>query len=84
MLTITLYTKEGCGLCDEVKQELAGLAAAYPHSLQEVDITQDPDLFARYRFMIPVVKIGEATLKAPITRGDLRLALETAVASTNP
>lgn len=79
MLTITLYTKEGCGLCDEVKHELAGLAAAYPHSLQETDITQDPDLFARYRFMIPVVTIGQTTLKAPITGEALQMALETAV-----
>jgi glutaredoxin len=84
MLTITLYTKEGCGLCDEVKHELADLAVAYPHQLEEVDITQDQDLFARYRFMIPVVKIGEMSLKAPITREELRAALATAVASTNP
>lgn len=84
MLTITLYTKEGCGLCDEVKHELAELAAAYPHQLEEVDITQDHDLFARYRFMIPVVTIGDAMLKAPITRGDLQMTLATAVASTNP
>lgn len=84
MLTITLYTKEGCGLCDEVKHELAVLSAAYPHQLEEVDITQDHDLFARYRFMIPVVTIGQIDLKAPITREELRAALKTAVASTNP
>jgi hypothetical protein len=84
MLHITLYTKAGCGLCDEVKHELVELAATYPHHLEEVDITQDHDLFARYRFMIPVVTISQTTLKAPITRGDLQMALETAVASTSP
>ena len=76
MLTVTLYTKDGCGLCDEVKAELAELAKAFPHDLQEVDITKDADLFARYRFSIPVVKIGEQTLKAPITKSQLQAALQ--------
>ena len=76
MLTVTLYTKDGCGLCDEVKAELADLAKAFPHDLQEVDITKDADLFARYRFSIPVVKIGEQTLKAPITKSQLQAALQ--------
>ena len=78
MLTVTLYTKDGCGLCDEVKAKLAELAKAFPHDLQEVDITKDADLFARYRFSIPVVKIGEQTLKAPITRNQLQSALQIA------
>ena len=78
MLTITLYTKDGCGLCDEVKAELADLAKPFPHNLQEVDITKGADLFARYRFSIPVVKIGEQTLKAPITRNQLQSALQIA------
>ncbi|MCB8983156.1 MAG: glutaredoxin family protein [Ardenticatenaceae bacterium] len=81
MLTITLYTKDGCGLCDEVKAELAVLAAAYPHRLVEVDITQDADLFARYRYTIPVVEIGAVTLQAPITAVALIDALQTAVSS---
>lgn len=78
MITATLYTKEGCGLCDEVKAELAELASEFPHNLQEVDITQDSELFARYRFSIPVVKIGRNTLKAPITNAQLQAALESA------
>jgi glutaredoxin len=79
MLTVTLYTKAGCGLCDEVKAELAQLAAEYPHHLLEVDITQDAELFARYRYAIPVVAVGTATLKAPITAVALTHALRTAV-----
>ena len=78
MLTVTLYTKDGCGLCDEVKVELTELAQEFPHKLQEVDITKDSDLFARYRFAIPVVKIGDKTLKAPITRFQLQTALQSA------
>ena len=76
MLTVMLYTKDGCGLCDKVKAELALLAVDFPHDLQEVDITEDSNLFARYRFSIPVVKIGDVTLKAPITAVQLKTALK--------
>ena len=75
MHPVTLYTKENCHLCDIVKTHLADLAEKYPHTLQEVDITTDPDLYARYRYIIPVVQIGDQTLKAPITPLDLRYAL---------
>ena len=81
MMMVTLYTKDGCRLCDEVKADLAELAADFPHKLQEVDITQDSDLFARYRFAIPVVKIGKEMLKAPIAKHQLQAALETPYAN---
>lgn len=76
MRTLTLYTKDGCGLCEEVKRELAALAAAYPHRLIEVDITTDPALFKQYHITIPVVQIGDVALEAPITRQELVTALE--------
>lgn len=79
MLAITLYNKQGCDLCEEVKAELAVLAAAYPHRLEEVDITQDAALFAGYRYTIPVVEIGTTILQAPITAVQLTHALQTAV-----
>jgi len=72
---VVLYTKAGCGLCDEVKAELARLADRFPHQLSEVDITADHDTFARYRYVIPVVKIGAQTLKAPISAVQLEAAL---------
>jgi hypothetical protein len=78
MLTLTLYTKENCHLCDVVKADLASLSASYPHNLTEVDITQDAELYARYRYIIPVVQIGTKTLKAPISLLDLRVALHLA------
>lgn len=71
MRSVLLYTKEGCGLCDMVKQELAVLQADYPHQLHEIDITQDPAMFAAYKHKIPVVQIGETQLQAPISRQDL-------------
>ena len=76
MRTLTLYTKEGCGLCEEVKEQLATLAAAYPHKLIEVDITADPALFQQYRIIIPVLLVGDIELEAPITREELVAAFE--------
>ena len=57
---------------------MASLEPTYPHQLQEVDITQDAETFAYYRFIIPVVKIGGRTLKAPMNMLDLSDALRVA------
>ncbi len=78
MLTVTLFTKPGCGLCDEVKFSLEQLQVHYPHQLQEINITQDDALFNRYRYTIPVVQIGEQELAAPITAVQLQNALQKA------
>ncbi len=75
---VTLYSKENCGLCDEVKLELQHLHFTYPHRLLEVDIEQDPELFARYFLSIPVLKIGDVQLEAPITAVQLKTALQKA------
>ena len=78
MTPITLYTKDPCPLCDELKQTLAALHPTYPHTLKEIDITQDHDTFVYYRYIIPVLKIGRRTLQAPITLLDLTDALRVA------
>lgn len=75
MFTVTLFTKDPCPLCDEVKEMLAVLQPTYPHQLQEVDITADYNTFLKYRYIIPVVTVGMQTLKAPITLVQLTAAL---------
>jgi len=75
MISVTLYTKTGCDLCREARDELDGLAAEYPHHVTEVDILEDPQLFERYRHIIPVVVIGQARLVYPFSSLDLRAAL---------
>jgi len=78
MVTVTLFTKPGCGLCDELKSSLEQLQPDFPHELLEVDITQDEALFNQYRYTIPVVRIGELELAAPITAVQLQNALQKA------
>lgn len=75
MLTVTLYTRKGCGLCEEVKANLAALEKDYPHRLAEVDIESDPALLKKYLVSIPVLEIGPYTISAPITQQQLQITL---------
>ena len=75
MLILTLYTKADCTLCDHVKNYLTLRQRIHPHQLIEVDITNDPDLFAHYRFAIPILECGDTRLKAPISNGDIERIL---------
>lgn len=75
MIRVTLFTRPGCHLCDQVKEQLHQLQPVVPHDLQEVDIEQDVELLEKYAEAIPVVEIGPYTLKAPIKEVDLKVAL---------
>lgn len=55
---ITLYTREGCHLCDEARLQLLQLASEFGVPLQEVDIDDDPALCERYTNDVPVVLLG--------------------------
>jgi uncharacterized membrane protein len=75
MLTVTLYTRKDCSLCEEAKADLAALQEAHPHRLVEIDIDSDPVLQKKYALEIPVVETGPFVLKAPITRQQLQATL---------
>ena len=83
MLNVTLYTRKGCKLCDEVKAELNGLQSQYPHRLVEVDIDSDAALIASFSLEIPVIEVGPYSLKAPITRQKLQMTLGAATDRKN-
>lgn len=55
---ITLYTREGCHLCDEAKAVMAPLLSQFNAKLREVDIDEDPILLERYNDDVPVIFIG--------------------------
>ncbi len=75
---MTLYSKPGCHLCEDVKEMLDRLTAVHPHHLTEIDITSDRDIFARYHLTIPVIHIGQTELQAPISTAQLQAALTNA------
>jgi glutaredoxin len=57
---IKLFTKQGCTLCDKVKDTLSSLRVDYPHSLYAVDITDIDklDWYNKYKFDIPVLHMN--------------------------
>jgi uncharacterized membrane protein len=74
-LNVTLYMRGECGLCDEVRRDLAELESEFPHRLAEVDVDADPVLQHKYSEQVPVVQIGPYMLRAPISRKDLAMTL---------
>lgn len=58
-MTVRLYSRAGCHLCDEAAETLGRLAAEHPHRLETIDIDADPVLKARYGWVVPVVVVAE-------------------------
>jgi uncharacterized membrane protein len=75
MLTVTLYMRQECHLCEQAKADLESLQEQYPHRLVEVDIDSDPGLQRAYLVEIPVVEVGPYRLKAPFDRQKLGMTL---------
>ena len=70
MIVLTLYSRPGCHLCDEMKAILQRVAraAAAPITIDEIDISGDLDLEARYGVEIPVLLVdGKKAAKYRIT-----------------
>ncbi len=78
-MTVRLYTRVGCHLCEDVESLLADLSTTYPHALERHDIDQDPALRERYGWAVPVVVVDERwRLVTRIERGTLEQVLRTA------
>ena len=74
MIVLTLYSRPGCHLCDEMKAavERVARAADAPITIEEIDISTDPGLEARYGLEIPVLLIdGRKAAKFRVTEGEL-------------
>lgn len=83
MIFVTLYTRNGCHLCEDVKRDLEELKSEFPHELVEIDIETNPGLLAKYVLEIPVVEVGPYKLKAPFNRTELQLTLSAAIDRQN-
>jgi glutaredoxin len=55
---ITLYTREGCHLCEEAKAAILPLVSEFGATFREVDIDDEPLLHDRYTNDVPVVFLG--------------------------
>lgn len=75
MLTVTLYTRKECHLCEQAKADLESLQAKHPHRLVEIDIDTDPALLKKYLVEVPVVEVGPYVLKSPFDKQKLMMTL---------
>jgi glutaredoxin len=60
--TLTLYGKPGCHLCDDARAAVERVTAGREVALEQVDITRDPALHARYGERIPVLQLDGETV----------------------
>lgn len=61
-IKLTLLVRGGCHLCDQMREQLAPLAAANGCSVDERDVDDDPALAARWGDRVPVLLAGEHEL----------------------
>jgi glutaredoxin len=55
---VTIYSRPGCHLCQEAKEQMAPLLKEFGARLTEINIDEDPELRARYDYDVPVIFLG--------------------------
>jgi len=60
--TVTLYTREGCTLCDAARDFLVGKKAEYGFDVWLVDVDRDATANARYSDWVPVATVKDEEL----------------------
>ena len=76
VIALTLYSRPGCHLCDEMKEIVYPVARQLGCTVAEIDISSDPELEAGYGTEIPVLTInGRKVFKYRLTERELRQRL---------
>ena len=71
-----MYSRPGCGLCEEMLEALAALPAAQGIAVQVTDVDRDPALRERYGHKIPVLLLaGELVCHGHLDPDELHKAL---------
>jgi hypothetical protein len=74
---LTLYSRPGCHLCDEMKAVVDRVARWAPVTIDIIDISNDRQLESRYGLEIPVLLVnGRKAAKYRVTEDELRRILE--------
>ena len=55
---VILYTRAGCHLCEEAKEQIRRVRADTPFNFRAVDIDRDPALVALYNEEVPVIFVN--------------------------
>lgn len=75
MITVTLYTRNDCHLCDQAKEDLESIQKKYPHRLVEVDVDSDPAIQKKYGEKVPVIEVGPYRLSSPFDKQKLMMTI---------
>ena len=74
MIALTIYSRPGCHLCDEMKalvERVAGSTTPTP-TIDVIDISSDGDLESRYGLEIPVLLVnGKKAAKYRVSEEEL-------------
>lgn len=74
---VKIYTRSGCHLCEEAKEQMLAADCADSYVLEEINIEIDPALVERYGTKIPVITIsGVDAFKYRVTAEEFRKALK--------
>ncbi len=77
MISLTIYSRPGCHLCDEMKAVIERVGRSVPLTVVEIDISGDTELDERFRLEIPVLMVnGRKAAKYRITEGELLRIVE--------
>ena len=76
MIAVTIYSRQGCHLCEQMKAVVERVGRSVAIALEEIDISTDPALEARYGVDIPVLLVGgRKAAKYRVTEDELRRIL---------
>ena len=59
MISVELYTKAGCHLCDIMKKSLNRIGKRYPFELNEIIIEEGDQYYEDFKERIPVLYINK-------------------------
>ena len=87
MIRLTLMSRPGCHLCEEMRGEVDALLAGEPHEWEVLDVDSDPELARRYGDSIPVLFVNGhlfAKIRVPRLSSKLRLLRSASASSASP
>ena len=59
---LTLYFRENCHLCDDMRHALVAFARTRPLQWREIDIDSDAELKRRYDIEVPVLALDDSVI----------------------
>ena len=72
MVSLTIYSRPGCHLCDVMKDVVRHAARSIPLTIEDIDISTDAELERLYGMEIPVLLVeGKKVAKYSVTEQQL-------------